>query len=198
MPTQMRSERVSTSPHEGESSEPARSLGCADRMDAIASLYDEHAPRTFHYLVALLGNRAEAEDALQGIFLEIVRRPHFLKEVQSPRTYLLTMARNWVFRARQTSTRRREVELEAGQTRLLKARDPLVHGDDEMVMLETAILALPEEQREVLVLKIFEDLTFREVATVLGISENTAASRYRYALGKLREGIRGTGDGHGH
>jgi RNA polymerase sigma-70 factor (ECF subfamily) len=46
---------------------------------------------------------------------------------------------------------------------------------------------LPDEQREVLVLKIWNDLTFAEIGSVLEISQNTAASRYRYALGALRK-----------
>ncbi|MBI1832671.1 MAG: sigma-70 family RNA polymerase sigma factor, partial [Planctomycetes bacterium] len=70
---------------------------------------------------------------------------------------------------------------------LLKANDPAQHDAEDAAQLEQAIMALPEEQREVLVLKVFEQLTFREIAAVMSISENTAASRYRYALAKLRE-----------
>jgi RNA polymerase sigma factor (sigma-70 family) len=46
---------------------------------------------------------------------------------------------------------------------------------------------LPKDQREVLVMKIWNELTFAEIAEVLGISQNTAASRYRYGLGALRK-----------
>jgi RNA polymerase sigma-70 factor (ECF subfamily) len=52
--------------------------------------------------------------------------------------------------------------------------------------LATALAVLPPDQREVLTLKIDGGLTFAEVAAVLGIRPNTAASRYRYALEKLR------------
>jgi RNA polymerase sigma-70 factor (ECF subfamily) len=54
------------------------------------------------------------------------------------------------------------------------------------VRLEQALRTLPPEQRELVALKIEGDLTFGEIAVVLGISPNTAASRYRYALEKLR------------
>ena len=53
--------------------------------------------------------------------------------------------------------------------------------------LAAAIALLPDEQREVLVMKIWNDLTFAEIASVLGISQNTAASRYRYALAALKK-----------
>jgi len=63
------------------------------------------------------------------------------------------------------------------------AEDPRERGS----RLERALAALPREQREVVALKIDGGLTFAQVAEVLGISPNTAASRYRYALGRLRD-----------
>lgn len=182
-----RSNELSDSPVEGENDGSARLRGKTNRPEPIADLYDCHGAKVFHYLLALVGDRAEAEDALQAVFLELVDRPEILSRVQSPRTYLLTMARNWVHRSRQRSARQRAAEKESGQARLLQANDPNQHDAEDAAQLEKAILALPEEQREVLVLKAFEQLTFREIATVVSISENTAASRYRYALDKLRE-----------
>jgi RNA polymerase sigma-70 factor (ECF subfamily) len=53
--------------------------------------------------------------------------------------------------------------------------------------LRRALLALSDDQREVTILHVWCELTFAQVADVMGISQNTAASRYRYALAKLRE-----------
>ena len=58
-----------------------------------------------------------------------------------------------------------------------------------------AMLGLPLQQREVLVLKVFDEMTFKEIADVLGVSINTAASRYRYAIAKLREALEAQDDG---
>ena len=63
-----------------------------------------------------------------------------------------------------------------------------LQNTEDAANLEKAIMALPEGQREVPVLKVFEQLTFREIAEVMSISENTAASRYRYALKKQAHG----------
>jgi len=60
-------------------------------------------------------------------------------------------------------------------------------GDDAQVSLAAAVERLPYEQREVLIMKIWNELTFAEIASALGISQNTAASRYRYALAALRK-----------
>jgi RNA polymerase sigma-70 factor (ECF subfamily) len=62
-------------------------------------------------------------------------------------------------------------------------------GDDTQQALVAAVDLLPRQQREVLTLKIWNDLTFAEIARVLGISQNTAASRYRYALAALKKNL---------
>ena len=58
---------------------------------------------------------------------------------------------------------------------------------ETVLALQSAIRTLPREQREVVVLRVWGQLTFDEVAAVVGVSPNTAASRYRYGLAKLRE-----------
>ena len=63
-------------------------------------------------------------------------------------------------------------------------------AEDSQIALASAIGALPNEQREVLVMKIWNELTFAEIAQVLDISQNTAASRYRYALAALKKNLR--------
>ena len=61
--------------------------------------------------------------------------------------------------------------------------------DDSQRALVAALDLLPEEQREVLVMKIWNELTFVEIASALEISQNTAASRYRYALAALKKNL---------
>ena len=61
--------------------------------------------------------------------------------------------------------------------------------DDSQRALVAALDRLPEEQREVLVMKIWNELTFAEIASALNISQNTAASRYRYALAALKRNL---------
>lgn len=65
--------------------------------------------------------------------------------------------------------------------------EPNPECDDRANHLEEAVVQLPSEQREVLVLKIWGGLTFAEIADRLDLSPHTAASRYRYALGALRQ-----------
>jgi RNA polymerase sigma-70 factor (ECF subfamily) len=62
-----------------------------------------------------------------------------------------------------------------------------IEQDERRETIEAALRSLPTTQAEVLVMKVWGGLTFPQIAVALGISANTAASRYRYALAKLRE-----------
>lgn len=155
--------------------------------ERLASFYDQHGARVYRYLLVMLGDRVEAEDALQSAFLELARRPETLARIETPLPYLLATARNAALRNRRKSERRQRSEQDAASTRILVACDPTPSDPAEAEKLERAIRQLPLEQREVVVLKAFEELTFPEIGTALGISPNTAASRYRYALEKLRD-----------
>ncbi len=69
---------------------------------------------------------------------------------------------------------------------------PVERATPDCHRLRQAIRLLPDEQREVVALKIDGELTFAQIAQIMGVSINTAASRYRYALQKLRTLLEGT------
>ena len=70
---------------------------------------------------------------------------------------------------------------------MLEPVDAGMELDDQRRAIETALAALPPEQREIVHLKVYEDQTFEQIANLLAIPPNTAASRYRYAMDKLRD-----------
>ncbi len=91
---------------------------------------------------------------------------------------------------RRGESRRARREADVGRQRIEQSDASLfespVERDEWRAVVETALAKLPEPQREVLVLKIWGDLTFPEIGEALGISPNTAASRHRYAIEALR------------
>lgn len=154
----------------------------------LDQLYDEHADALYAHLSNLLREDAAVRDVLQEVFLRLARDAGPMQRAANPRAYLLRLAHNLAidtFRRRETRERR-ESEF-ASAVALVDASN----ADDAAFAqaAEQALGALPEEQRLVVQLKIWEELTFAEIADVLGISANTAASRYRYALEKLRAAV---------
>jgi len=144
--------------------------------DALALLYDQFAPSLFRAAYGLLGTVADAEDVVHDVFLALARGRAGLPDIVDARAYLFVALRRAVAR---WALRRPIGPLPDD---VPDRRRPTERDD----RLEQALARLPTEQREVIVLKIDGDLTFAELATVLGISPNTAASRYRYAMEKLR------------
>ncbi len=166
--------------------------GCARGIargepSALEQLFDQTAPRLLRYGLTLVRRREDAEDAVQAALVRLTRNPQTLAAVQFPWAYLLRMVRNEALRI---LARRRPVlalwDDLAGRVTGPNAVE-LAERDAEV---QTALRRLPADQAEVVVLKIWEGMTFQEIATVTGESLNTVASRYRYALTKLQSSLR--------
>ena len=157
----------------------------AGREEAFAAAYDEYGGRLFAAACGMLGSREEAEDAVQDVFVGLVQARESLRRVRNLKAYLFASIR---YAAVRRTRRRKTVELDAD-----RAASPAVGvGPDPDVgcRLEQALRRLPPEQRETIVLHIDGGLTFAEIADCLGVGLNTAASRYRYAMEKLREALK--------
>jgi len=158
----------------------------------LERVYRDHALALFRFLLRLTGNEADTHDALQEIFVRLARSPRLLDGVAAPRSFLFRMAHRLVIdRYRREETRRQTAEKAAREIPAIV--EPEMSGSDTIwrrKSVAAALEALPLEQKAVVALKVWENLTFAEIAEVLDIPPNTAASRYRYALDKLREALR--------
>lgn len=151
---------------------------------AFAELYRAYRSRLYQYALSLVRNREAAEDAVQDAFLGWVRQLAAGKAPRKAAPYLYASVRN---RCLDRLRRRPEVALEEGQVELLVAPP----DDEERMSLRHALnrllLALPEEQREVVVLRTWHDMAFATIAALQGAPVNTAIARYHYALAKLKK-----------
>ena len=149
--------------------------------ERIGRLYDRFAGGLYRYALMILAEPAGAADAVQQVFVALLGGAG--SAMDDEERYLRGAVRNACY---STLRRRRPNVSSASDTPLLEAvaaRDQL----DERIAIEQAMRALPAEQREVVHLKVFEGWTFQEIADVSGESINTVASRYRYAMDKMRE-----------
>ncbi|MBI3885685.1 MAG: RNA polymerase sigma factor [Opitutae bacterium] len=134
---------------------------------------------------------ADAEDVVQEAFVRYWRHQRQLPG--DPQALLLTSVRRAAFDLARRDTRRgrREEKANGGLEDRTDFFEPQPGDDAERRReIEAALQHLPAEQREVLVLKIWQELTFEQIAETLAISPNTAASRYRYALTALRKKLK--------
>jgi RNA polymerase sigma-70 factor (ECF subfamily) len=150
-----------------------------DQADVLGRLYDLHAPALYRYALMLLARPAAAEDVVQDAFAGLLGATVRPEDVAR---YLKVSVRNGCY-----SRLRRRQRWDMRELPLLEATTPEAVDASERLALERAVRGLPPEQREVVHLHVFEGMTFREVAEMSGESINTIASRYRYALARLRE-----------
>ena len=145
----------------------------------IERLYDELGPALLAYARSIVRDAGEAEDALQEVFVKLMARNPALP--REPRPYLFRAVRNTCLNRRRATAR--ETSGADASPMFLETTGPPGLARD----VEDALNALPQEQRQVVVLRVWAEMTFEEAAHVLEIPANTAASRYRYALEKLRQ-----------
>jgi RNA polymerase sigma-70 factor (ECF subfamily) len=154
-------------------------------------LYDEHAQAVFAFLLNFTRHEADTRDLLQEVFVKLAKRPELLEGVRDERAFLLRLTHNLAIDLiRRRGTQDKHHEQLAAET--LPVFAPAA-GPDESAFREAlgaALGGLPAEQRAVVHLKLWEGLTFEQIAELLGIPLNTAASRYRYGIDKLRERLR--------
>jgi RNA polymerase sigma-70 factor, ECF subfamily len=155
-----------------------------DPKASLADLYEAHAPRLYRYALMILADPSTAEDVCHQVFTKLLKMSHQILQIQSCEHYLTTAVRNECYRTLQD---RREGRMNIDTIEpFLEPIAPAQPGHDEKEAVEKALRVLPPDQREVVHLKVYEDLTFSEISDRLDISLNTAASRYRYAMEKLR------------
>ncbi len=134
----------------------------------------------------IVPGRADAEDVVQNAFVRFWRTR---ESVADPVAYLFACVKNCALdwqRSRQRQSRR---EAEAARPEMETLFAGSADHNERQAAIEEALRELPPEQAEVLVMKIWGELTFPQIAAALEISPNTAASRYRYAIGRLRESL---------
>src|SRR5207237_2775973 len=128
---------------------------------------------------------ADAEDIVQEAFVKFWRRNHNIDN----RALLYATVRSIALDLIRRDSRRARREAEAYSDAEQAVEPQFEIANESQLVVGGAVDRLPHEQREVLVMKIWNDLTFAAIAEALEISQNTAASRYRYALAALKKDL---------
>jgi len=146
--------------------------------EQVRALYEVHGRVLLAYAVSLLRDRSASEDVLQQVFVALLRGRVAIDG--PPLHYLYRAVRNTALNHRRDHAR--EVDLPSNGHWLESPPGKEAIG----IALQSALAELPEEQREIVVLRVWGQMTLEEAALAVDVSINTAASRYRYALAKLK------------
>jgi RNA polymerase sigma-70 factor (ECF subfamily) len=158
-------------------------------MEAFESLYERHRGPLYRYILRQVGDAATANDLYQGSWEKIIKARDSYHASAPFRAWMYRIAHNHVVdhfrRARPAS----ELPPE-----FIDANNPgpeqLLHGQQGEAMLREAVDELPAEQKDVLLLKLEAGLDLQAIAEITGVNRETAKSRLRYAVGKLKKTLR--------
>ncbi len=159
-----------------------------DAERALAGLFDLTAERLVRLSMAITGNQPDAEDAVQNAFSKVAARPRLLLRAETPWPYLIRIVRNESLRLLQKRRRNGVAVVELPSSPEQSAEAVLVY-EETTESVRRILKSLPQSQYEVVILKHWENLTFAEIAEALDLSQNTVASRYRYAMEKLQRSL---------
>ena len=171
--------------------------------DAVAfdALYERHRGAVFRYVLRQVGLRSAAEEVFQEIWINIIgSRSRYRVEARFA-TFLYHVAHNCVIDHFRRKTPLHLISLDDNPQEALQVAGPGRDQPERAVALRqsaakllNALALLPPEQREAFLLHEEGGLTLEEIAAVTGTGRETAKSRLRYALAKLREGIENEAD----
>jgi RNA polymerase sigma-70 factor (ECF subfamily) len=157
----------------------------------LERLYDAHAQALFGYILNLTRDEEDTLEVLQEVFIKLARHPAAFLAARDERAFLISLAHNVAIDLIRKRGTRSKYHARFGVEQVspfAPSPDP-----DEAAFrneLSAALAKLPPEQRAVVHLKLWERFTFDQIAETLDIPANTAASRYRYGLDKLRDLLR--------
>lgn len=158
-------------------------------LDAMDLLVSRHLGAVFRAALGILGDEDAASDAAQETFLKAFRKLDGFRGDASFKTWVLAIAANEARGVLRKAGRRKELPLEkvgpvvSRETSADKAVE--VQEDAERVM--KLLAELPEKQRQAVSLRIFEELSFREIGTIIGSSEGAARVNYHHGIRRLKE-----------
>ena len=162
-------------------------------MNAFEELYQRHRGPLFRYIRRQVGDATTANDLYQGCWEKIIRARADYRATAPFRAWMYRIAHNHIVDQFRRNRPTAEVSPDA-----LQADDP---GPDELLAsaqaaarLVAAVVALPAEQREAVLLRLEAGLGLQDIAKVTGVNQETAKSRLRYAVAKLKQSLAETQD----
>ena len=170
---------------------------------ALAVIVERYRRPLFNFILRSVGDRDRSEELLQDVFVRVVEKSGDFKGDSKLSTWLYTIARNLCIDLSRKMVFRRHKSLDAttggdgadGPTLGERVPASTHFADRETigkqlgVKLAAAVEALPDDQREVFLMREVQQMAFKEIADVVGAPENTVKSRMRYALLRLQEAL---------
>ena len=158
------------------------------RAGALAVLFERHHARLYRFCLRMTGNRAASEDLVQDVFMRMLKYSRTFKDEMSFLPWMFRIGRNaCVDYLRRAAAERVPADQRDAALAAEPADESAGPPDERAELIQKALLALPAERREVLLLSRYEFKTYEEIAHALGCSVGAVKVRAHRAIKQLRE-----------
>lgn len=163
--------------------------------EAFDALLNRHKDRVYSYILHIVKNRDQAEDIFQETFVKAITTIKQGRYTDSGKfsAWISRIAHNLIIDFYRQEKAENTVSTDSDDTDMLNRRDLADENVEDRLVTEQIhddvrriIDALPENQREVLVMRYYRDMSFKEIAEATNVSINTALGRMRYAILNMR------------
>jgi RNA polymerase sigma-70 factor (ECF subfamily) len=156
---------------------------------AFVNLYNRYKQSAFVYCLKILGDAEAAKDIMQGVFLKVYERRSQLLHPERFKSWLLMIARNDCLTLMRKASWTAELPEDSEDT-MTPLPTSTVEKEEEIALVARAIGRLNPEMKEVVILREYENLSYKEIADVLGVAESTVKSRLFSARQQLYARLR--------
>jgi len=161
-----------------------------DNPKALEIIYDYLGRKLYGYLLTILCSEEKAEDVMQNVFVKIAEKRDRIADANNITGYIFKVARNEAMDYFRAQPKHHE-DISRYENILCSKEEHKDKVDEEEIKkISKSLEILPHKQREVISMKIFQEMTFEEISRALRISQNTAASRYRYGIKKIKSKLK--------
>ena len=166
--------------------------------EVFAELYEQYLPKVFRYIGYRVGDIHLAEDLTAEVFEKaLMGFSSYRSEKASFSTWLLSIARHTVIDHHRASGKRQTIPLEKAAEMSSESVSPEEEAvsREEQQRLQAYLAGLPQQEQEIISLKFGAELTNRQTAKVLGLSESNVGTKLYRAVRKLRDSFKGWQNG---
>ncbi len=163
-------------------------IGLGD-LESLGELFVRFQQPILNFTHRMVGEAATADTLTQEVFLRVLRHADKYDPEQSVRPWLYTIAANLCRDHLAKAKRRNALELEIEPAATTTGPFDQIASEEDCERVRQAVAELPDIYREIVVMRIYEQLPYAEIAEALNIREGTARSRMEYALNRLRKAL---------
>lgn len=160
------------------------------KEEALTDLVKEYTSPLRRFLLGMLRNEEDAKELTQETFLRFISHSRKFSDKNEMRNYLFQIAHNLaITKVTSAASRKEELTDEFSEQAKNESATSLIMMEEKKRAVLDLLQKLPPQQRRVMILRNWEDMTFKEIANVLSLSEGAVKAHYFFALRKLREEI---------